>query len=83
MSHWHLVSFPDHNLGMRLMNPTIAMVQVYVNVENSLELLQQPKDGQNYVIAIAEPRGLIPVRGRGGDSWGTTSLFHPNFQREH
>ena len=66
MSHWHLVSFPDHNLGIRLMNPTIAMVQVYVNVENSLELLQQPKDGQNYVIAIAEPRGLIPVRGRGG-----------------
>ena len=44
---------------------TIAVVQVYVNVENSLELLQQPKDGQNNVIAIAEPRGLIPVRGRG------------------
>jgi len=44
------------------------MVQVYVNIENSLELLQQLKNGQNNIIAIAEPRGLIP-EGRGVGGW--------------
>lgn len=57
------------------------MVQVYVNIENSLELLQQLKNGQNNIIAIAEPRGLIPEGRRGVGGGFTHNLVHftPNF----
>lgn len=60
---------------------TVSMVQVYVNIENSLELLQQLKNGQNNIIAIAEPRGLIPEGRRGVGGWihSRLSSFYSQF----